>query len=164
LGGEYLTLYISFWFVIVGLCWIHLGSQKIRTIAFALFMALTMFPLPNFLYNKISVRLQLISSKLGVSLMQLYGMSAHREGNVIDLGFTQLQVVEACSGLRSLMSLVVLGLLVAYFFRASFWKQALLLCSTVPISILANSTRLALTGIIYEIRGRGVAEGFLHGF
>ena len=59
LGGEYFTLYISLWLVLVGLLWMHLGWQKIKTIAFALFMALTMFPLPNFLYNKISVKLQL---------------------------------------------------------------------------------------------------------
>lgn len=120
LGGEYFTLYISFWLVVVGLCWTHLGWQKIKTIAFALFMVLVMFPLPNFLYNKISVKLQLMSSKLGVSLMQLYGMSAHREGNVIDLGFAQLQVVDACSGLQFLVSLTVLGLLMAYFFRGLF--------------------------------------------
>lgn len=164
LGGEYFTLYISFWLVVVGLLWIHLGWQKIRTIAFALFMTLTMFPLPNFLYNKISVKLQLISSKLGVSLMHLYGMSAHREGNVIDLGFAQLQVVDACSGLRSLMSLTILGLLMAYFFRASFWKRALLLSSTVPLSVLANSMRLALTGFLYETYGCEAAEGFFHGF
>lgn len=127
-------------------------------------MTLTMFPLPDFLYNKVSVKLQLISSRLGVSFMQLYGMSAHREGNVIDLGFTQLQVVDACSGLRSLMSLIVLGLLMAYFFRAPFWKRALLLCSTVPLSIIANSTRLSVTGILCETWGREVAEGFFHGF
>ena len=164
LGGEYLTLYISFWLVLVGLLWMHLGWQKIKTIAFALFMALTMFPLPNFLYNKISVKLQLISSKLSVSLMQLYGMSIQREGNIIDLGFAQLQVVDACSGIRSLISLTVLGLLMTYFFRAPFWKRAVLLCSTVPLAIFANSVRLASTGILYQSWGREVAEGFFHGF
>ena len=110
LGGEYLTLYISFWLVLVGLCWMHLGWEKLRNIGFALVVILTMFPLPNFLYQKVSVKLKLISSQLGVALMQLYGMSAHREGNVIDLGFTQLQVVDACSGLRYVFPLIVLGL------------------------------------------------------
>ena len=164
LGGEYLMLYISFWLVVLALLWIHLGWKKMRTITFALIMMLAMFPLPNFLYNKISVKLQLISSALGVGLMRFYGMSAYRGGNVIDLGFTQLQVVDACSGLRSLISLTLLGLLMAYFFRASFWKRALLLCSTVPLSIFTNSIRLALTGIFYEVWGREVAEGFFHGF
>ncbi|MBW2647972.1 MAG: exosortase, partial [Deltaproteobacteria bacterium] len=162
LGGEYFTLYISLWLVVVGLCWIHLGWQKIKAAAFPLFMALTMFPLPNFLYQKISVKLQLLSSQLGVSWMRLYGMSVHREGNIIDLGFTQLQVVDACSGIRSLISLAVLGLLMAYFFQASFWKRALLVCSTVPLAIFANSVRLASTGILYQSWGREVAEGFFH--
>ncbi len=164
LGGEYFTLYISLWLVVAGLCWMHLGWQKIKTIAFAFFMALTVFPLPDFLYNKISVKLQLISSELGVRLMQLYGMSVHREGNIIDLGFAQLQVVDACSGIRSLMSLTVLGLLMAYFFRAPFWKRAILLCSTVPLAIFANSVCLASTGILYESWGREAAEGFFHVF
>lgn len=85
--------------------------------------------------------------------MQLYGMSVQREGNIIDLGFVQLQIVDACSGLRSLMSLTVLGLLMAYFFRAPFWKRAVLLCSTVPLAIFANSVRLASTGILYQFWG-----------
>jgi exosortase D (VPLPA-CTERM-specific) len=164
LGGEYFTLYLSSWFVVVGLLWIHAGWKKLKTIVFAIFMCLTMFPFPNFLYNKISLKLQLISSQLGVSLMRVYGMSAHREGNIIDLAFTKLQVVEACSGLRSLMSLTVLGLLMVYFFRAVFWKRAVLLISVVPLSIFANSIRLALTGILYETWGRKAAEGFFHVF
>ena len=164
LGGEYLLLYLSCWMVVIGVLWVHIGWKKLKTIAFALFMSLTMFPLPHFIYNKISVKLQLLSSKIGVSLMQFYGMSVHREGNIIDLGFTKLQVVEACSGLRSLMSLVVLGLLMAYFFRSNLWKRALFLIFVIPVAIGANSIRLALTGIVYEAWGREAAEGFFHGF
>ena len=82
-------------------------------------MMLTMFPFPNFVSTRISLQLQLISSKLGIWMVHLYGMSAYREGNVIDLGFTQLQVVEACSGLRYLIPIMVLSLLLAYFFRGS---------------------------------------------
>ena len=95
LGGEMFTLYVSFWLVILGLCWMHLGWKKLKTILFALVFSLAMFPLPHFIYNKISVQLKLVSSQLGVAMMQAYGMSAYREGNVIDLGFTQLQVVDA---------------------------------------------------------------------
>jgi len=164
LGGEYFTLHISFWLVLVGICWIHLGWPRLKSIAFALVMILTMFPLPNFLYSKISVQLQLISSKLGTTLMRLYGLSVHREGNVIDLAFTKLQVVEACSGLRSLTSLVVLGLLMAYFLRDRLWKRGLLVLSVIPLSIFANSIRLALTGVLHQTYGSRVAEGFFHGF
>jgi EpsI family protein len=164
LSGEFFTLYISFWLVMVGIVWLEIGWTKTRVIAFALVFILAMFPLPNFLYNKVSVALKLVSSQLGVGMMRLYGMSAYREGNVIDLGFTQLQVVDACSGLRYLIPLIVLGFLLAYFYRASFWKRALVVISTVPLSIITNSLRIALTGILYEVWGAEVAEGFFHGF
>jgi exosortase D (VPLPA-CTERM-specific) len=164
LAGELFTLYFSSWLLLVGLCWMHLGWEKLKIIAFPLVMALAMFPLPNFLYGKVSVQLKLISSQLGVAMMQAYGMSAYREGNVIDLGFTQLQVVDACSGLRYLIPLIVLGVLLAYMFRAAFWKRAVVVFSTVPLSIITNSLRIALTGILYEVAGPKVAEGFFHGF
>jgi exosortase D (VPLPA-CTERM-specific) len=164
LGGEYFTLYISLWLVVVGLLWIHLGWRKIKAITFALFMTLTMFPLPNFLYTKLTLKLQLIASQLGVAMIDLFGMPVYREGNVIDLGFTKLQVVEACSGLNSLISLVVLGLLLVYFFRAHFWKRAVLLISTVPLAIFTNSLRITLTAVLYKFWGPKVAEGFFHGF
>jgi exosortase D (VPLPA-CTERM-specific) len=164
LAGEYFTLYVSLWVVLIGLCWLHLGFPKLKAISFPLFMLLAMFPLPAFLYGRISVKLQLISSKIGVMLLQLYGMSAYREGNVIDLGFTKLQVVEACSGLRSLISLIVLAFLLAYFFKAAFWKRAILVISTIPIAVFMNSGRIALTGILHELWGAEVAIGFFHGF
>jgi exosortase D (VPLPA-CTERM-specific) len=164
LGGEYFTLYISFWLILVGLCWIHLGWEKIKIIGFPLFVTLTMFPLPNFLYTKISVYLQILSSRLGVDMLQLYGMPAYREGNIIDLGFTQLQVVEACSGLRYLIPLIVMGILVAYFFRTALWKRMVLVISTMPLAVFTNSMRVALTGVISEIWGTKAAEGFFHYF
>jgi len=99
-----------------------------------------------------------------VAMMQLWGMSAYREGNIIDLGFTQLQVVDACSGLRYFFPLVVLGILLAYFYRARFWKSALIVISTAPLSIITNSLRIALTGLLYEFWGAEVAEDFFHGF
>ena len=164
LSGEFFTLYISFWLVLVGLCWLHLGWQKLKIISFPLAVILTMFPPPNFIYQKISVNLKLASSQLGVATMQLFGMSAYREGNVIDLGFTQLQVVDACSGLRYLFPLIVLGILLAYFYKAAFWKKLALVISTVPISIAVNGLRIALVGMLYPIFGPKVAEGFFHDF
>lgn len=164
LGGEYFTLYISSWLVLVGLCWLHLGWKKIKEISFALVFCLAMFPLPNFLYGKVSFQLKLISSKLGVAMMQLYGMTAYREGNIIDIGVTQLQVVDACSGLRYLIPLLILGILLAYFFKAAFWKKALLVISTIPLTIVTNSMRIALTGLLSEIWSREAAQGFFHGF
>lgn len=164
LSGEFFTLYVSFWLVVIGLTWLHLGWKRIRTIWFPLAMMLTMFPLPNFINTRITLKLKLLSSQLGVWLMQMWGMSAYREGNIIDLGFTQLQVVDACSGLRYLFPLIVLGILLAYFYKARFWKKVIIVLSTIPLSIITNSLRIALTGLLYEIWGAKVAEGFFHGF
>jgi len=164
LSGEFFTLYFSFWLVLIGICWINFGWPKLKLFAFSLVLVLLMFPPPNFLHNEITFKLRLISSQLGTWLMQLYGMSAYREGNIIDLGFTQLQVVDACSGLRFLFPLFVLGLLLAYFFKTSYWKGAFLVFSTIPITILTNSLRIAMTGILYELWGTKVAEDFFHGF
>jgi len=164
LAGEFYSLYLSSWLVTVGILWMHMGWQKLKVIAFALFMTLTLFPLPDFLNTKLTFSLKLISSQLGVKLLQLFGMTAYREGNVIDLGFTQLQVVDACSGLRYLFPLLIMGVLLAYFYRAILWKRILLVLSTIPLTIMTNSLRIALTGIIYQFLGVAAAEGFFHGF
>jgi len=164
LGGEYFTMYVSSWLIVVGLCLLHLGWQKFKTIGFAMFFILTMFPAPDFLNTRIMLQLRLISSKLGVAMIQIYGLPATREGNIIDLGFTKLQVVDACSGLHSLISLIVLSLLIVYFFKDHIWKRAVLLLSSIPLAIVTNSMRIAMTAILYKYFGSGVAEGFLHEF
>ena len=164
LGGEFFTLYISLWFVLIGLLWMHMGWKKIKTISFGLFMFLTMFPFPNFINTKVLVNLRLISSQLGVAFLQLCGMSAYREGNIIDLGFTQLQVVDACSGLRYVIPLFVISLLLSYWFRAAFWKRIILVLSSIPLAVAVNSFRIATTGILYSFWGSEVAEGFFHDF
>lgn len=164
LGGELYSLYLSSWLVAVGILWMQIGWCKMKVIAFALFMALTMFPPPYFLSTKLTFGLKLVSSKLGVAMLHLYGMSAFREGNVIDLGFTQLQVVDACSGLRYLFPLLVMGILIGYFYRAALWKRLLLVLSTIPLTIVVNSLRIALTGVIHKHFGAEAAEGFFHGF
>jgi exosortase D (VPLPA-CTERM-specific) len=164
LGGEHFTLLISFWFVLVGLCWVNLGWEKLKTIGFALIFVLTMFPLPYFLNTKLMVQLRLISSKLGVAMIQLYGLPVTRQGNVIDLGFVQLQVVEACSGLNSLISLLVLSLLIVYFFRSHLWKRCLVVLSAVPLAILTNSMRIAVTAVLHRYFGPEIAQEFFHEF
>jgi exosortase D (VPLPA-CTERM-specific) len=164
LAGELYSVYLSSWLIVCALLWIHWGWKKLRVIAFPILLSLSIFPLPHFLNTKLTFSLKLISSRLGVALIQLTGMSAYREGNVIDLGFTQLQVVDACSGLRFFFPLIVMGILLAYFYRLRLWKGLLLVLSAVPLSILMNGMRIAFTGIIYQFWGAGAAEGFFHGF
>jgi len=164
LSGEFTLLFCSLWLTVVSLCWLHLGWAKLKVLSFPLCYLAGMFIPPNALYLPLTLRLKLISSQLSVTLMQCYGLSAYREGNVIDLGFAKLQVVDACSGLRYVLPLLLMGVLLAYYFRAPFWKRVLLVLSTVPLSILTNSLRIASVGILYQFWGAAAAEGFFHEF
>lgn len=164
LTGILIILYLSMWLVVVGLCWLHFGWKKLRVIGFPLFFILTMFPLPAFLNIKIMLQLRLISTALGVKLIELFGLPVYCEGNVIHLSFTRLQVVDACSGLHSLITLVVLCLLLVYFFRDHLWKRLVFFISSVPLAIATNSLRIALTAVLHKFFGADVAEGFFHSF
>ena len=99
-----------------------------------------------------------------MAILRLVGVSVYLDGNVIDLGAMKLQVVEACSGLRYLFSLVTLGIVAAYFFRAPLWQKLFLVVSTLPITLLMNSVRIALVGVTVEHFGIQAAEGVLHEF
>ncbi len=164
LGGEYTILFISSWLVFTGLLWFESGLMKLRKIAAPLFFSLAMFPLPSMLASGLTLKLKLISSWLGVKMLHWYGMTAYREGNLIDLGFTRLQVVDACSGLRFFFPLVLLSFLLAYYFKDRLWKRILLVLSAIPVSILTNGLRIALVGVLYPVFGPKVAEGFFHDF
>lgn len=123
-----------------------------------------MLPLPNFLYWPLSIKLQFISSKLGVALIQLMGVPVFLEGNIIDLGNYQLQVAEACSGLRYLFPLMSFGFLFATLYRGPVWQKLLLFFSTIPITLIMNSVRIAVIGFLVDRYGIAQAEGFLHVF
>jgi exosortase D (VPLPA-CTERM-specific) len=123
-----------------------------------------MVPLPSFLENKLTASLQLISSQLGVAVIRAAGLSVFLEGNVIDLGTYKLQVAEACSGMRYLFPLLSFGFLCAVLFRGRWWQRAIVLLSTIPITILMNSFRIGVIGILVNFYGIEQAEGFLHDF
>lgn len=156
--------HLSFWLLLIGLTLSAIGPQGTRVLMFPLGFLLTMIPLPQFLHQGLSGELQLISSSLGVSLLQLLGVTAFREGNVIDLGPVQLQVVDACSGLRYLFPLTTLAILCAYLMKGSGWRKLLLVASTVPISILLNGLRIAMIGMLVDHYGESAAEGITHLF
>jgi exosortase D (VPLPA-CTERM-specific) len=164
LGTLAPLLQLSFWLVLVGLCWATLGGQIVRALSFPLLYLLTMIPLPQFLLQGLSGQLQLLSSALGVGCLQVVGVTAFREGNVIDLGPIQLQVVEACSGLRYLFPLMSLALLCAYLFQGPMWKRAVVFFSSMPIAIVLNGFRIGVIGVLVEYFGAGAADGFLHLF
>lgn len=164
LSALYTLVQYAFLIALFGVV-LAVGGLRILKLTFVavsfLFFAI---PLPNFLYHNLSSTLQLWSSKLGVSLIRLCDISVYLEGNVIDLGTMQLQVVEACSGLRYLFPLMSLAFMCSYFYKVSFWKRAVIFLSSVPITIVMNSFRIGVIGVTVEYFGRDAAEGFLHDF
>jgi exosortase D (VPLPA-CTERM-specific) len=150
--------------VVMGAALALLGWQAFRIALVPLALLFLMNPIPNFFYNNLSSSLQLLSSQLGVAFMRLFGVSVFLEGNVIDLGSYQLQVAEACSGLRYLFPLMTLGVMVAYLFKGRAWMRWCLFLSTMPITVLMNSLRVGIIGILVDRFGIAQAEGFLHWF
>jgi exosortase D (VPLPA-CTERM-specific) len=150
--------------VLLGSALALMGWQAFRIALVPLALLFLMDPIPNFFYFNLSSQLQLISSQLGVAFMRLWGVSVFLQGNVIDLGTYQLQVAEACSGLRYLFPLLTLGVIIAYLFKGRRWMQWCLFLSTVPITILMNSLRIGVIGVLVDRFGIAQAEGFLHWF
>jgi exosortase D (VPLPA-CTERM-specific) len=140
------------------------GWQRFMVLLYPLSLLLFMIPLPTVLQTKIGVPLKYLSTKLGEIMLRAVGVSVYVEGNIIDLGVTQLQVVDACSGLRYILPLLGLGVIFVYFFEKTRWKQILLVIITIPISILANGLRISITGFLVQHYGLKTAEGFFHGF
>jgi exosortase D (VPLPA-CTERM-specific) len=147
--------------LLVAFCFgIELAKKLILPLGFLVFMV----PLPSVVDRTFGVFLKKISSELGGLIIRMWGFSVHVSGNVIDLGATQLQVVDACSGLRFVFPLLALGVLCAYFFERVAWKRIVLVLSTIPIAIFTNVLRIGITGILTNIYGTKVADGFFHGF
>jgi len=167
-AGELGTLYIIEQYAVVvtlyGVALAFLGWPRFRLVFPALLLLLFTVPLPSFLYNNLSQSLQLLSSEIGVQVIRLFGVSVFLEGNVIDLGDFKLQVVEACSGLRYLFPLMALGYIAAYMFKGAWWKRALIFLSTIPVTVLMNSFRIGVIGVLVDRWGQAMAEGFLHDF
>ena len=154
----------AFLVVANGLILALVGTVIFRRIWVPLALLIFMVPLPEYLTGALTLDLQLISSKLGVAVIRAAGISVFLEGNVVDLGTMQLQVAEACSGLRYLFPLMTLSFLLAYLFNGPLWKRVLIFLVSIPVTILMNSLRIGVIGITVEYWGRRMAEGVLHEF
>jgi exosortase D (VPLPA-CTERM-specific) len=166
--GQLATIYVlvqyAYLVTLYGLALSFTGRRAFRLLAVPMLILAFMIPLPSFLFYNLSNKLQLVSSALGVWFMRLLGISVFVEGNVIDLGGYQLQVAEACDGLRYLFPLMTLAFLIAYFYKGAWWKRMVLFLSSVPITVIMNSWRIGTIGVMVEHWGIGMAEGFLHEF
>lgn len=163
ISALYLIIHYAFLLFLLGLCVCLLGPQS-KAVLPALGMLVFAIPLPYVIEVMLTAKMQLLSSSLGVAFIRLFGIPVHLSGNVIDLGEFKLHVVEACSGLRYLFPLASLGFVVAYFYRAAVWKKCFIFFSTVPITLVLNSVRIGITGIVVENWGSASAQGFLHDF
>ena len=150
-------------------CHVISKSKEVgKLLLFPIALFLFAIPLPYILYNAIAFPLKLVATKIAAVAIRLSGMPIFRDGNIIHLPHTTLEVVDACSGIRSLMTLITLAFLLASFQLRSFWKRAVLVVLALPIAVLANAGRVAITGLLtksnpawgsgtlHEITGWGV--------
>jgi len=165
LGGLLTALRSGYVFALMGLVLLLAGRQVFEILLFPMAFLFLMVPLPQSLVNIIAFPLQLIAAGWAVSSLQAFGIPSLLEGNIIHLAHTQLFVAEACSGLRSLMALLTLGVVFAQFFRAGrLFQQSILVLSAIPIAIVVNAVRVSLTGILTHNFGPEAAGGFIHDF
>jgi exosortase len=161
LGAELFTARLAFVIALFGVVLYLGGKAWIKILLFPLLLLLFMIPIPQILYARLTLSLQFVASALGEWLIELMGIPVVREGNLLRLPSQTLDVAEACSGIRSLLSLGFLSLIYGYFSDKRVWMRWALLIATVPIAITANGIRVATTGLLSEVDTK-LAQGTYH--
>jgi exosortase len=161
LGVELFLTRTAFVISLIGIVLLLGGTRYLRILSFPLFLLFFMVPIPAVVYNRITFPLQILASEVATVSLYFLGIPVLREGNVLHLADTSLSVVEACSGIRSLLSLTFLSLVYGFFFESRIWIRVALFLATVPIAIVANAGRVTLTGLLSEYKPE-LAEGLFH--
>jgi exosortase len=164
LGIELFLTRVSLLGALGGTILFLFGWQRFAVVLFPLAFLLLMIPLPAIIFNQIAFPLQLIASQFGEAVVRAANIPVLREGNVLILANITLEVAEACSGIRSLISLLTLGIVFGYIGDSRNWVRVLIALSTIPVAVVANGARVAGTGIAAHYYGAVAAEGFLHEF
>ena len=164
LGAELFLARISLIGVLAGVVLFLYGPAHLRLLMFPLAFLFLMVPLPAIVFNQIAFPLQLVASNAGEWVIATAGVPVLRDGNVLQLPSRTLEVAEACSGIRSLISLLMLSVLLAYFTERRLWRRLVLVVATVPLAIVANAIRVAGTGLASEWISPAAADGFFHTF
>ena len=164
LGAEFFISRVAILVTVVGTILFLYGWGHVRLLAFPLALFLLAIPLPALIFNQIAFPLQLLASRVGVVAMSLFDVPVLREGNVIVLANATLEVAEACSGIRSLASLLTLSMVYSYFAEPGTGHRVLLVSATIPIAVAVNGVRVAGTGLMANRFGPESADGFFHGF
>ncbi|MCU1325448.1 MAG: eight transrane protein EpsH [Bryobacterales bacterium] len=161
LGAELFLARTAIVFSIIGAVLLIGGTRYARIFAFPLFLLFFMVPIPAVIYSQLTFPLQMIASQVAEVAIGLSGIPVIREGNILELAEQKLNVVEACSGIRSLLTLTFLSLVYGYFAEKKSWIRAALFFSTIPIAIAANAGRVTMTGILANFKPE-LAEGLFH--
>jgi exosortase len=163
-GADLFLSRISLVMLLVGLVWAFAGTKMLRELALPLGVLLLAIPFPAIVFNRITFPLQLLASHVASVALPVFGVPVLREGNVIQLPAIQLEVAEACSGIRSLMTLFSVAVIYGYFAETSIWKRIVLALAALPIAVAANSIRIIGTGICVQYWSPDKALGFFHEF
>jgi exosortase len=161
LGAELFLQRSAFLISLLGLLLVLGGTDLVRALLFPLLLLPFMIPIPAVIYNQITFPLQLFASQVAEFALDSMGIPVFRDGNILELASQPLSVAEACSGIRSLLTLTFLSLVYAYFFDSKVWMRWVLLIGTVPIAIIANAGRVTLTGYLSETDPQ-LARGAFH--
>jgi exosortase len=163
-GSELVLSRIALLPVVAGIVLFVFGWAHLKILAFPIAFLFLMIPIPAIIFNHIAFPLQLQASRFGEWAIATAGIPVLREGNVLILAHTSLEVAEACSGIRSLVSLITLGIVYGYFMDSRVWVRTLIVLSAIPVAILANGARVAGTGMAAHWISPKAADGFFHEF
>ena len=163
-GAELFLSRVSLVILLTGLVLGFGGWQLLKELRFALLVLLLAIPIPAIIFNEITLPLQMLASKLASGLLSVCNVPVLREGNVIELPAMKLEVAEACSGIRSLMSLFTLAVFYGYFLEKGFVRRLILVLASVPIAIAANAVRIFGTGLVVQYWDPDKGQGFFHEF
>jgi exosortase len=163
-GAELFLTRMSLVGIVAGAVLFLCGWRWLRLLAFPIAFLTLGVPLPAVLFNQIAFPLQLLASRTGESVLNLAGVPVLREGNILVLPTTTLEVAQACSGIRSLMSLLTLAVIVGKLREPRRWARIVLALLSVPVAVAANAARVAGTGLLASYIGARAAEGFFHTF
>jgi exosortase len=161
LGAELFTARLAFVIALFGVILYLGGKEWLKILLFPLLLMLFMIPIPQIIYARLTLSLQMLASRLGELLIGWMGIPVLRTGNLLQLPSQTLDIADACSGIRSLLSLAFLSLVYAYFTDRRVWMRWVLLIATVPIAIAANGIRVAITGLLSEVNTQ-LAQGTYH--
>jgi exosortase D (VPLPA-CTERM-specific) len=164
LGTEYFSMRSSLVVTLAGLVLFLFGTKVFRITLLSLCYLFFMIPIPYIIYDAVAFPLKIFVTKVSVATLKAIGIVVMREGNIIMFPALTLEVADACSGIRSLISLLALAVAYAFYVRTSPLRRLILICSAVPIAIFTNSLRVIVTGILAQHWGAKAAEGFFHEF